>query len=64
MSFSNVTTMDVGKLDTSKVTDMSYMFYSNSKLSTIKVKDNTAKTFIEARLSDRNITGVTVTPVS
>ena len=56
----NLKTINMNKADFTKVTEYPYMFGGNG-VTSITVKDETAKTFIEARLTDASITGTTVT---
>ena len=56
----NLNTININKADFTKVTIFEYMF-NLSGVTSIIVKDETAKTFIEARLLDASITDVTVT---
>jgi len=57
-----LTTLNLSNFNVNNVTKMDYMFTTgDSKLTIVYVKDSTVKTFIESRLAERNITGVTVT---
>ena len=56
----NLKTVNMNKANFSKVTTHTYTF-SESGVTSIIVKDETAKTFIEARLLDASITGTAVT---
>ena len=56
----NLKTININNADFTKVTEYSYMF-RESGVTNITVKDENAKAFIEARLTDASITGATVT---
>lgn len=56
----NLTSLDLRKADFNNVTNYTNILTSLNSLKTIIVKDNSAKTFIEARLNDENKTGVIV----
>jgi len=57
----NLVTLDIRKSTFTNVTSYDYFFYSDSKLTTIYVKDTTAQSWVNSRLSEASKTGVTVT---
>ena len=57
---SSLTSLDLSSAIFDNVTHNDFMFHNASNLSTVTVKDESAKTFIEARLKDVSLTGVNV----
>ena len=58
---SSLTSLDLSNFDISNVTEMVGMFSGAANLTSITVKDNESKTFIEARLTDAKITATVTT---